>query len=163
MTTYYVTTTGADLGNVYAETWEFVEHTDAGEVWEFTTENSTAAENLLDTDSAVISYKEKAARPQKQFSAAFEAFMATEAEEAIISSTRAGWGGSGCSVELSQNGTFHVLWNNQIGNLYHSEGVIIGVPQLGDDEYNSDDEALSMFDEALDNLRERFEMIGEGE
>lgn len=51
----------------------------------------------------------------------------------VISSTRASYGGSGYSVELLPEGTWSVLWDNQIGNLYESPGVILHLPTFTDD------------------------------
>jgi len=98
---------------------------------------------------------------QQQFGAAFEAFIVDSAEDAIISSTQAGYGGSGYSVELFDDGTFRVLWNNEIGNLYESPGLILGIPQLDTDEMNNDEPALSYFDSAIASLRERFDTLDE--
>ncbi len=39
-------------------------------------------------------------------------------KEGCIDSTKASWGGGWYSVELFTNGTWRVLWNNQIGNKY---------------------------------------------
>jgi hypothetical protein len=50
--------------------------------------------------------------------------------DAIAKSTQAGFGGSGYSVELFPDGSHRVLWDNQIGNLYQSPGVILKVPQV---------------------------------
>lgn len=59
---YLITTTGEDLTNFYrnvSEPWEFVAHTDEGrQVWSAATEQPTALEQLLNTDDAVVSYKE---------------------------------------------------------------------------------------------------------
>src|SRR5260221_263483 len=66
-------------------------------------------------------------------------------KEGVISATKAGWGGSGYSVELFPDGTWRVLWDNQIGNKYNSPGVILSLPKIGDD---SDPDLLS---EAFDN------------
>lgn len=72
---------------------------------------------------------------------AFENFIASEDfAEAVIKSTKAGFGGSGYSVELFEDGTNRVLWNNQIGNRYDSPGVIIPIPQLNDSDYRDVEE-----------------------
>lgn len=89
-----------------------------------------------------------------KFAAAFEAFMAEGFEEACESSTKASWGGSGYSVELFKNGNYRVLWNNQIGNLYTSPGLILGVPALGEDW---DEENGHFFDNAEQEMRDIFE------
>ena len=52
----------------------------------------------------------------------------------VISSTKASWGGSDYKVELLPDGTWRVLWANQIGNLYQSPGVILHLPALDTDE-----------------------------
>ncbi|MGL5196749.1 MAG: hypothetical protein ACRC8Y_24420 [Chroococcales cyanobacterium] len=74
----------------------------------------------------------------------------TSVEEAIISSTKASWGGSGYSVELFPDGNYRVLWDNQIGNRYDSPGLIISLPTLGDEEW--DEENGHFFDNALECL-----------
>lgn len=57
-------------------------------------------------------------------------------ESAVESSTVAGFGGSGYSVELFADGTFRVLWDNEIGNLYQSPGIILAIPQFDQDVVN---------------------------
>ena len=54
--------------------------------------------------------------------------------EAIVSSTQASWGGSGYSVELFVDGSYRVLWDGTIGNLYESPGVILRILPLADEE-----------------------------
>jgi hypothetical protein len=93
---------------------------------------------------------------QKQYQAAFDKFMASDIEEAIMKSTQAGFGGGGYSVELFIGGAYRLLWNNQIGNLYESPGMIIGVPQLNDDEMG-DDEVPAFYDNVIQEMQERFE------
>lgn len=48
----------------------------------------------------------------------------------VISSTKAGFGGSSYKVELFEDGTYRVLWANQIGNRYETPGAILDLPQL---------------------------------
>jgi len=60
--------------------------------------------------------------------------------EAVVSSTKAGWGGSGYSVEVFADGTWRVLWDNQIGNAYMSSGMIVAIPQLTQEQVNEVDE-----------------------
>ena len=90
------------------------------------------------------------------FDAAFSNFMAEQFETACLSSTRASFSGSGYSVELFDDGSYRVLWNNSIGNLYDSAGIIIFVPVLGDNEYDSEDESNSFFDNAEDAMRDSY-------
>ena len=98
---------------------------------------------------------------------AFESFLNNPAdlEEAILSSTRASWSGSGYSVELFHDGTYRVLWDDSIGNLYCSPGLIIGIPALAKDEYSQEDEDGEVdagaifepfFDAAIERLKEIF-------
>ena len=57
-------------------------------------------------------------------------------KEGVISATKASWGGGGYSVELFEDGTWRNLWNNQIGNLYESTGIIMNLPTLETDDMN---------------------------
>ena len=54
---------------------------------------------------------------------------------AIISSTNAGFSGSGYSVELFLDGSHRVIWNDAIGNRYEPEGLVLGLPKLSDEDY----------------------------
>lgn len=66
---------------------------------------------------------------------ALESFLdSPELKAGVISSTKAGWGGSHYSVELFPDETWRVQWENQIGNLYRSPGVIIALPQVSTDD-----------------------------
>ena len=72
-------------------------------------------------------------------------------ESAILSSTKAGFNGSGYSLEVFGDGTYRVLWNGSIRNLYDSEGIIISIPELVDDEYDGD--GNHYFGNAIDYLK----------
>lgn len=85
-------------------------------------------------------------------------FKKAEIESAIISSTKAAWGGSGYSVELFPDGEYRILWNQNIGNLYDSPGVIVGIPPLSDEE-SEGDESDWFFDNAIDYLDQKIEDI----
>lgn len=93
-----------------------------------------------------------------KYGPALETFLESgEFGEGVISATKAGWGGSGYSVELFEDGTHRVLWDNQIGNMYESDGVILGLPKIADDS-DSDmlDEAFwAEEDELKAELREK--------
>lgn len=95
---------------------------------------------------------------------AFEKFFRTEAEETIMRATVAGYGGpsEGYSVELFEDGTYRILDNKHIGNLYQSAGMLIDMPKLSDDEVG-DEDAPAYYDDALAQLREKFELAMEGE
>jgi hypothetical protein len=80
-------------------------------------------------------------------------------EEDIISATKAGFGGSGYSVEFFPNGQYRTLWDGNIGNLYETPGVIVGLPQLGDDEWDDSDPSSSFFDNALEELDSKVEEL----
>jgi hypothetical protein len=67
--------------------------------------------------------------------ATLEKFLASDDFKAgVISSSKAFWRGSGYSVELLPNGRYQVLWNNQIGRLYETPGVILSLPVLADED-----------------------------
>ncbi|MEW6498558.1 MAG: hypothetical protein AB1589_39580 [Cyanobacteriota bacterium] len=92
----------------------------------------------------------------KGVSAAYEQFKNEAIEEAIASSTKASWGGSGYSVELFPDGNYRVLWDGQIGNLYNSPGVIIGVSPCSDDDWD-EDESIRFYDNAIEDMDAKFE------
>lgn len=86
---------------------------------------------------------------------AFESFMSTDFESACDSSTQASWGGSGYSVELFEDETYRVLWDNEIGNLYDSSGLILSIPPLSSDEWD-EDPLIRFYDNAAEEMREKF-------
>lgn len=75
--------------------------------------------------------EDSASKEQPSLKTALESFIASpDFKDGVISSTKAGFGGSGYSVELFEDGSHRVLWNNQIGNLYQTPGVILSLPQI---------------------------------
>lgn len=108
------------------------------------------------------------------FENTLEAFISSsEFEQAVKDSTTAGFGGSGYSVEVFEDGTWRVLWNNQIGNRYVSPGIILAIPQFDEEtindwtEYGDACDLSFALDEAADGLREalayRLDMAAEYE
>jgi len=93
----------------------------------------------------------------KNFKEVLEAYLkSSDFKPGVIASTKAGWGGSGYSVELFEDGTWRNLWNNEIGNLYQSPGEIVGLPALDDGDYqelvvNGDLSESEYLDLAFDN------------
>lgn len=88
---------------------------------------------------------------------AFETFKnGSDYYTAFDSSTKASWGGSGYSVELFPDGHYRVQWDNQFGNLYNSPGLILGIPVLGDDEWDEDPE-LRFYGNAEEALQSAFD------
>lgn len=80
---------------------------------------------------------------------------------AVVSSTTAGFAGSGYSVEFFPDGKHRVLWNGQIGNSYRSPGEIVRVPQLSQEQVmEADEEAGEGLEEVakfyVDDLAEQF-------
>lgn len=76
----------------------------------------------------------------------------------VISATKAGWGGSGYSIELFEDGTWRNLWNGQIGNLYETSGIILNLPQISENETSDlneevvgNDDTDMLLGEAFDN------------
>jgi hypothetical protein len=86
---------------------------------------------------------------------AFETFMEEAFEDAVIASTKASWGGSGYSVELL-DGSFRTLWNDCIGNLYDSPGIILSIPTLNSEDWNDDSPKDSFFDNTEELMVESF-------
>jgi hypothetical protein len=90
---------------------------------------------------------------------AFEAFMSSgDLEPAILSSTKASWGGSGYSVELLPDATYRVIRNDQIGNKYCSPGVILPIPALDSEEYDEENEECC-YEVVKDLLQDIFQDI----
>lgn len=93
------------------------------------------------------------------YQAAFDNFMSNDDEvrEAILLATKQGWGGnSTATVELFDDGTYRLL-DRGAGNLYNSRGILVGIPELQESDYNEEDNDLSYFDDAMDRLREGFQ------
>jgi hypothetical protein len=89
----------------------------------------------------------------KGITAAYDKFKDEAIEEAIASSTKASWGGSGYSVELFPDGRYRVLWDNQIGNKYDSPGAIIGISPCSDDDWDEDES----IDNAIEDIDVKFD------
>lgn len=71
-----------------------------------------------------------------KLSTSLESFLASpDFELGCTQATRAAWGGSSYKVELFTDGTWRVLWSNEIGNLYSTPGVILSLPTMDDEEY----------------------------
>ena len=97
---------------------------------------------------------------------AFDRFMTDKNSEvfyeAVNLSTKASWTGSGYSVELFPNGTYRVLRNHNIGNLYDSPGLILGVPPLSQDNWDDENPGIRYYDDAEDEMRDRFHEATQG-
>lgn len=87
---------------------------------------------------------------------AFESFLRTDFKSAADSATKASWGGNGYSVELFNTGTYRVLPDGSIGNLYYSPGLVLGVPALTDDEWDEDPD-IRYYEGAEEEMREKFQ------
>lgn len=75
-------------------------------------------------------------------------------ESDILSATKAGFAGSGYSLILNPDG-FSVQYDGAF-NRSLVDGVVIGLPQLSDDDWDNDEEN-HFFDNALDALDILFE------
>lgn len=87
-----------------------------------------------------------------------EFVKSSEFIDAVVSSTQAGFGGSGYSAEFFSDGSHRVLWDNQIGNKYESAGEIVRVPQLSQEECEeaADGDLAEVAEFYRDELAERF-------
>jgi hypothetical protein len=105
----------------------------------------------------------KAAQTAKKLKAALEAFIQSDDfADGIVKSTKSGWGGSGYSVELFEDGLHRVLWDNEIGNRYESPGTILSLPKLDDSDYqdlvvNGDMTEEEWFQLGFENERDEIE------
>lgn len=86
---------------------------------------------------------------------AFNKFITDSFESACDSSTQASWSGSHYSVELFTDGSYRVLWANQIGNQYDSPGIILCIPTLSDQEWD-DDKSIRFYENAEEAMRAAF-------
>lgn len=143
---YEMETQNADLTEIYMEAQYAIvryertdeEGTDQGWGSERTPEQQAEIDEdarLSDLEAGIHQQDEEYQRTVEsegaKLSAALETFIASPGlKEGVFSSTKAGFGGSHYSVELFPDGTHRVLWANQIGNLYQSDGVILALPQL---------------------------------
>jgi hypothetical protein len=73
--------------------------------------------------------------------------------QAVLDATEANFNGGGRSVELFDDGTYRVLVNSQIGNLYESAGVVLGIPVLNEEDYEDVAAAGERGEEALEVIR----------
>lgn len=75
-----------------------------------------------------------------------------ELEAAIISSTKASWGGGRYVVEFFPDSTYRVLAGITIGNRYHSPGLIVSIPELSEDEWDGTEEGEAYFENAINEF-----------
>lgn len=87
----------------------------------------------------------------------FDSFVkSADLKKALDSSTKASWGGEYYVVELFDSGTYRVLWSEQIGDVYDSEGMILRIPALTDEEWD-DDPSIRFYENAKEGLKASFE------
>jgi hypothetical protein len=75
--------------------------------------------------------------------------------QAILDATEANFNGGGRSVELFDDGSYRALVNNQIGNLYETPGIILGIPVLAEDDYEEVLAAVERGEELAEELRDK--------
>lgn len=90
---------------------------------------------------------------------AFDSFM-QEFDSACDKATEASYSMSGYSVELCSDGSYRVIWDNNLGNRYDSPGVLLGIPPLTEDETDAEQAMKDKFEEAM-KLLEESEKCGE--
>lgn len=86
---------------------------------------------------------------------AFDSFM-QEFDSACDKVTEASYSMSGYSVELCSDGSYRVIWNNNLGNRYDSPGILLGIPPLTEDE-TDDDPDLNFYNRAEQAMKDKFE------
>ena len=87
---------------------------------------------------------------------AFNSFMKERFVESTVSSTKASWAGGAYCLELYPDGTYRVQWEGNIGNLYESPGIILGIPALNDEDWDGTDDSDPYLGNAEDLMREKF-------
>ena len=85
----------------------------------------------------------------KAYQRAFDNFREdTKAvESTILKSTET----NGCSLELFEDATYHILCDAEIGNSYNGTGIIISIPKLDCDDYDGKD-GQHLFDNAIEEM-----------
>lgn len=97
--------------------------------------------------------KRQAAEMEAWIRKAYAGYRARRTIEAdILSSTKAGFSGGHYKLELLPDGGSRVLWSGNVGNLYDSPGQMISIPQLGEDEYDAEDDGNHFFDNAIEAM-----------
>lgn len=103
------------------------------------------------TDEETKFERQKSMNTTVTFEQTLETFIKSdEFAEAVIKSTKAGFGGSSYKVELFPDGTWRVLWANEIGNRYDTQGTIETIPALSDNDYQAFEEMTETVD-VVDN------------
>lgn len=74
-------------------------------------------------------------------------------EQLILESTHVSFGGGSCFLEINENSCDTVL-NPSI--YYKPSGLLIELPILGEDDYDSESEDESNFDNAIEELEREF-------
>jgi hypothetical protein len=90
------------------------------------------------------------------FQQAFDNFMSSAFEAAVDSSTTASWGGGAYAVELFEDGTYRTMHKGSLGNLYDTDGLLLTIPSLSDEDWD-DDPSIRHYGNAEDEIREWFE------
>jgi hypothetical protein len=90
------------------------------------------------------------------FTEAFEKFMEEDFWAAADSATKASWDGSGYSLELFPDGTYRVIWDNHLSDVYESPGLIISIPPLSDEDWD-EDPSLCFYENAERKIRDKFQ------
>ena len=86
---------------------------------------------------------------------AFHNFMSQDFEDTVISSTKASWSGGSYKVELFCDGSYRIHWSGNVGNLYDSNGLMLTVPSLSDEDWNQTP-SQCFFDNAEEEMRAKF-------
>jgi|AntAceMinimDraft_5_1070358.scaffolds.fasta_scaffold69954_2 hypothetical protein len=90
-----------------------------------------------------------------KFKKAFERFKKESLRGAVDSSTKAALRGDHYVVELFSDGPYKISWSNNVGSLYFSRGLSVGIPILHGDDDNAIAE-LRYYDNAIAALDEKF-------
>lgn len=80
---------------------------------------------------------------EKKLKDVLEDFLkSSDFRQGVIASTKASFGGSFYYVELLPEGSWRILWKEQVGNRYQSPGMLLPHPTESEEDWFLNEETL---------------------
>lgn len=81
-------------------------------------------------EDAILAFEHKLNLAPEGYSKALSSFLSNKAEvvESLIKSTIAFINDSGYTIELFEDGTYQIIWDDMLGNKYESPGLLVPLP-----------------------------------